>query len=56
MANRLLQENLGTGTDNRAVPETPVDSDRYGEWRDDPNCTDRTPNRFGSENCVVHVI
>lgn len=26
-----------------------------GEWRDDPNCSDRIPNRFGSENCVLHV-
>jgi hypothetical protein len=27
-----------------------------GEWRDDPNCTERVPNPFGSENCVLHVL
>jgi 1,4-alpha-glucan branching enzyme len=26
-----------------------------GEWRDDPNCSERTGNEFGSENCVLHV-
>lgn len=26
-----------------------------GEWRNDPNCSETTPNRYGSENCVVHV-
>jgi 1,4-alpha-glucan branching enzyme len=26
-----------------------------GEWRDDPNCEDRMPNPFGSENCVFEV-
>ena len=23
-----------------------------GEWRDDPQCSSRLPNQFGSENCV----
>jgi 1,4-alpha-glucan branching enzyme len=27
-----------------------------GEWRDDPNCTERVPNPFGTENCVLHVL
>jgi 1,4-alpha-glucan branching enzyme len=26
-----------------------------GEWRDDPNCLERVPNPFGTENCVLHV-
>ena len=26
-----------------------------GEWRDDPTCTTRAPNPFGSENCVFEV-
>lgn len=26
-----------------------------GEWRDDPHCTERVPNEFGSENCVLYV-
>ncbi len=26
-----------------------------GEWRDDPQCTDRVPNAFGGENCVLYV-
>lgn len=26
-----------------------------GEWRDDPNCTERTVNRFGTENCILHA-
>jgi 1,4-alpha-glucan branching enzyme len=26
-----------------------------GEWLDDPNCTERTPNEFGWENCVIRV-
>lgn len=26
-----------------------------GEWRDDPNCGERVPNPFGTENCVLHV-
>lgn len=26
-----------------------------GEWRDDPDCSERVPNPFGTENCVVHV-
>lgn len=26
-----------------------------GEWRDDPQCPDRQPNEFGSENCVCVV-
>ncbi len=27
-----------------------------GEWRDDPACTERVPNPFGTENCVLHVL
>ena len=27
-----------------------------GEWRDDPNCTERVRNTFGTENCVLHVL
>jgi 1,4-alpha-glucan branching enzyme len=27
-----------------------------GEWRDDPNCRERVPNSFGTENCVLHVL
>ena len=27
-----------------------------GEWRDDPNCTERVRNPFGTENCVLHVL
>ena len=27
-----------------------------GEWRDDPNCPERVPNPFGTENCVLHVL
>jgi 1,4-alpha-glucan branching enzyme len=23
-----------------------------GHWRDDPDCSDRVPNGFGSENCI----
>jgi 1,4-alpha-glucan branching enzyme len=26
-----------------------------GKWCDDPNCTERVPNEFGTENCVLHV-
>jgi 1,4-alpha-glucan branching enzyme len=26
-----------------------------GEWRDDPQCSNRRPNQFGSENCVCIV-
>lgn len=26
-----------------------------GEWRDDPQCTNRQPNQFGGENCVCVV-
>lgn len=26
-----------------------------GNWCDDPNCTERVPNDFGTENCVLHV-
>lgn len=26
-----------------------------GEWRDDPECTVRVPNPFGTENAVVEV-
>jgi 1,4-alpha-glucan branching enzyme len=26
-----------------------------GAWRDDPNCGERVPNPFGSENCVLSV-
>jgi DnaK suppressor protein len=26
-----------------------------GEWKDDPACTERVPNAFGSENCVLCV-
>jgi 1,4-alpha-glucan branching enzyme len=26
-----------------------------GEWRDDPECPNRVPNEFGSENCVIAV-
>jgi len=26
-----------------------------GQWRDDPACTERVPNGFGSENCVLRV-
>lgn len=26
-----------------------------GQWRDDPECPTRTPNSFGSENCIVVV-
>jgi 1,4-alpha-glucan branching enzyme len=27
-----------------------------GEWCDDPNCHERSPNPFGTENCVLHVL
>jgi len=26
-----------------------------GEWCDDPNCTERVPNEFDTENCVLRV-
>ena len=26
-----------------------------GQWRDDPQCPNRQPNQFGSENCVCVV-
>jgi len=26
-----------------------------GQWRDDPECANRQPNQFGSENCVCIV-
>jgi 1,4-alpha-glucan branching enzyme len=26
-----------------------------GEWRNDPNSVERTANKFGGENCVLHV-
>jgi 1,4-alpha-glucan branching enzyme len=26
-----------------------------GHWRDDPECMNRTPNEFGSENCIREV-
>ena len=26
-----------------------------GEWSDDPACTERVPNPFGTENCVFHI-
>jgi len=26
-----------------------------GQWRDDPQCANRQPNQFGSENCVCIV-
>ena len=26
-----------------------------GEWQDDPGCTARVPNSFGSYNCVLSV-
>jgi 1,4-alpha-glucan branching enzyme len=26
-----------------------------GEWQDDPACTDRVPNPFGTQNCVFRV-
>ena len=27
-----------------------------GVWHDDPQCTERVPNPFGAENCVLHVL
>lgn len=26
-----------------------------GEWRDDPRCSEKIPNRFGTVNCILHV-
>jgi hypothetical protein len=26
-----------------------------GAWQDDPACTERVPNPFGTENCVLQV-
>jgi len=26
-----------------------------GEWRDDPRCTERRANEYGSENCVIRL-
>ena len=26
-----------------------------GQWHDDPQCAERIPNAFGTENCVLHV-
>ncbi|HLH54897.1 MAG TPA: isoamylase early set domain-containing protein [Verrucomicrobiae bacterium] len=26
-----------------------------GQWRDDPQCSTRQPNQFGSDNCVCIV-
>jgi len=27
-----------------------------GQWSDDPNCTERVANGFGSQNCVLNVM
>ena len=27
-----------------------------GEWHDDPQCPERVPNPFGTENCVLHIL
>jgi 1,4-alpha-glucan branching enzyme len=27
-----------------------------GGWRDDPKCTERVLNAFGTENCILHVL
>jgi 1,4-alpha-glucan branching enzyme len=27
-----------------------------GNWHDDPQCLERVPNPYGSENCVLHVL
>jgi 1,4-alpha-glucan branching enzyme len=26
-----------------------------GEWRDDPQCAQRSPNQYGGENCICTV-
>lgn len=26
-----------------------------GEWRDDPQCAERQPNEFGTQNCVLRI-
>jgi 1,4-alpha-glucan branching enzyme len=26
-----------------------------GQWQDDPQCSERHPNQFGGQNCVVNV-
>ena len=26
-----------------------------GEWRDDPHCTERVANPFGTQNCVLEL-
>jgi len=27
-----------------------------GQWRDDPECSNRQPNQFGGQNCVCVVV
>ena len=58
-ANPIPLKRSKDGTWKAAVPLEPgwhqyrfvVD----GQWRDDAECTWRTPNEFGSENCVREV-
>jgi 1,4-alpha-glucan branching enzyme len=43
-----------------ATADIPPGEHRYrflvdGEWRDDPECTIRVPNPYGSEDMVTHV-
>lgn len=26
-----------------------------GDWRDDPDCAERVPNSFGTQNCVINL-
>lgn len=44
-----------------AVKYLPIGAYEYrfivdGEWADDPACSERVDNEFGSQNCVVRVV
>ena len=51
---------LGPGGTWKTSLDLPAGRHEYrflidGVWCDDPACTERVPNSFGSQNCVLHV-
>ncbi|HJZ55069.1 MAG TPA: glycogen-binding domain-containing protein [Gemmataceae bacterium] len=53
----LKQDRHGVWTVRLALPPGKYEY-RFlvdGQWENDPACTERVPNPFGSENCVFRV-
>ena len=56
-SHHLRKDNTGTWKATLSLPPGRYEY-RFvvdGEWQDDPSCSERDPNPFGTDNCVLEV-